>query len=172
MNIFYLHRNPSSAAKFMYNKHVVKMILESAQMLCTAHHVLGSGDKVPYKPAHVNHPSTIWVRESNSHYNWLYTHMLALGRIYRNKYGREHLTIIKCADPLFLPPLNIPCVGFKQPPQCMPDEYKHIDSIDAYWNYYIGEKYTVAHESETIYTKKPYINEKVINPSSTAAAVL
>lgn len=172
MNIFYLHRNPSQAAEFMYNKHVVKMILESAQMLCTAHHILGSGDKVPYKPAHVNHPSTIWVRESNLHYNWLYEHMLALGRIYHNKYGREHLTITKCADPLLIPPLNIPCVGFKQPPQCMPEEYKANSSVDAYWNYYIGEKHSVAHESETIYTKKPYTNEEVINPSFIAAAVL
>ena len=162
MNIFYLHRDPVTAASYMYNKHVVKMILESAQMLCTAHHVLGSGDKVPYKPAHINHPSTIWTRTSNLHYDWLYTHMLALGNLYQTKYGREHLTITKCRESLFLAPLNIPCVGFQQPPQCMPDEYKASSSIEAYWNYYIGEKYTVAHNSETIYTKKPNTNEKSI----------
>mgnify|MGYP003655908374 CR=1 FL=1 len=65
MNIFYLHKDPHEAAKLQYNKHVVKMILESAQMLCTAHHeVMGEDADVPYKRAHVNHPSTIWARRS------------------------------------------------------------------------------------------------------------
>ncbi len=58
MNIFYLHQSPYIAAKVQYNKHVVKMILESAQMLCTAHHVYGNKwqkENVPYKQAHLNH---------------------------------------------------------------------------------------------------------------------
>ena len=84
MNIFYLHPDPAKAASFFYDKHKVKMILESAQMLCTAHHVYNNGDNVPYKKAHLNHPSTIWVRDSIHHYNWLYDHMLALGREYYN----------------------------------------------------------------------------------------
>ena len=62
MNIFYLDKDPVKAAQVQYNKHVVKMILESAQMLCTAHHVYGDPDSVPYKQAHLNHPSTIWTR--------------------------------------------------------------------------------------------------------------
>ena len=64
MNIFYLDKDPVVAARVQYNKHVVKMILESAQMLCTAHHCYGSSEQkanVPYKQAHLNHPSTIWV---------------------------------------------------------------------------------------------------------------
>ena len=65
MNIFYLHKDPVKAAQYQYNKHVVKMILESAQMLCTSHHYYGNGDNVPYKKAHYNHPSTIWVRENS-----------------------------------------------------------------------------------------------------------
>ena len=59
MNIFYLDKNPSVSASYFYDKHKVKMILESAQMLCTAHIALGN-DNVPYKKAHLNHPSTIW----------------------------------------------------------------------------------------------------------------
>ena len=65
MNIFYLDRDPELAAIYQYNKHVVKMILESAQMLCTAHHCYGDAEQkanVPYKQAHLNHPSTIWAR--------------------------------------------------------------------------------------------------------------
>ena len=63
MNIFFLHHDPAKAASYVYDKHKVKMILESAQMLCTAHHCYGSAEQranVPYKQAHLNHPSTIW----------------------------------------------------------------------------------------------------------------
>jgi hypothetical protein len=86
MNIFYLHRDPIVAAKVQYNKHVVKMILESAQMLCTAHHHFNEDTNVPYKKAHYNHPSTKWVRESIDHYFWLYDHMIGLGEEYTRRY--------------------------------------------------------------------------------------
>jgi hypothetical protein len=153
MNIFYLHRDPVIAAKVQYNKHVVKMILESAQMLCTAHHHYDENTDVPYKKAHYNHPSTMWVRESNEHYDWLYRHMLALGNEYNKRYNREHLSITKCAWILWERPYGIPSKGFTQPPQCMPDEFKDECSIKAYWNYYIGEKHTVANKNEKIYEK-------------------
>ena len=73
MNIFYLHRDPVAAAQMQCDKHVVKMILESAQMLSTAHRVL-DGDTYAdlrgmYKLAHKNHPSTRWVRSNYRHYN-------------------------------------------------------------------------------------------------------
>ena len=96
MNIFYLDKDPVKAAQVQYNKHVVKMILESAQMLCTAHHVYGNPDDMPYKQAHLNHPSTIWVRENSLHYDWLYAHMIALGLQYTYRYGKVHLSITKC----------------------------------------------------------------------------
>ena len=79
MNIFYLHEDPQKAAEYQYDKHVVKMILESAQMLCTAHHHYDNGDNVPYKKAHYNHPSTVWARANKPQYYWLYKHMIALG---------------------------------------------------------------------------------------------
>ena len=63
MNIFYLDKDPRKAAEFQYNKHVVKMILETAQILCTAHHcIMGEDADVPYKSTHKNHPSTVWAR--------------------------------------------------------------------------------------------------------------
>lgn len=153
MNIFYLHEDPHKAAEYQYNKHVVKMILESAQMLCTAHHHFDNGDNVPYKKAHYNHPSTIWVRENSLHYDWLYEHMLALGSEYTRRYGKEHLSITKCKTPLANQPENIPHEPFEQPPQCMPDEYKADCAIHAYWNYYLGDKHRVANSNETIKTK-------------------
>ena len=158
MNIFYLHENPYKAAEYQYNKHVVKMILESAQMLCTAHHHYGNGDNVPYKPAHVNHPSTIWVRENMLHYRWLYNHMLALGLQYMKRYGKQHLAIYKCREACMWAPEGIPTLPFKQPPQAMPDEYKHEDSIIAYWQYYINDKAHIAAKTEKKYERIPIFN--------------
>ena len=156
MNIFYLDEDPEVAAIVQYNKHVVKMILESAQMLCTAHRYYGNDD-VPYKTAHLNHPSTIWVRQNTKHYFWLYKHMLALGEEYTHRYGKVHMSITKCKEPLQLAPINMPTYKFEQPPQCMPDEFKSDCAIHAYWAYYIGEKHIVAAKDEMIYELNPAI---------------
>ena len=159
MNIFYLHECPDKAARLQYNKHVVKMILESAQMLCTAHHCYGDKyqvENVPYKQAHLNHPSTIWTRRSKSTYMWLYNHMIALGDEYKKRYGKTHLSITKCKDFLAIPPRHIQGDDWCQPPQAMPDEYKTECSIQAYWNYYIGEKHVVVnHNKEKPYEQRP-----------------
>jgi len=159
MNIFYLHKDPREAARLQYNKHVVKMILESAQMLCTAHHCYGDKwqkENVPYKQAHLNHPSTIWARRSKATYMWLYKHMMGLGYEYWLRYGKQHLSISKCSMFLSKPPVHIQGEEFVQPPQAMPDEYKDKCSIKAYWNYYIGEKYVVANiNKEKIYKQIP-----------------
>jgi hypothetical protein len=155
MNIFYLDKCPDKAARLQYNKHVVKMILESAQMLCTAHHCFGSvwqKENVPYKQAHLNHPSTVWTRRSKATYMWLYRHMISLGDEYTKRYGKKHLSINKCAEFLATPPRHIQGEEFVQPPQAMPDEYKDPCSIQAYWNYYIGEKHVVVNLNK----EKPY----------------
>ena len=149
MNIFYLDSDPVKAAQVQYNKHVVKMILESAQMLCTAHHHYNNGHNVPYKKAHYNHPSTIWCRQNASQYMWLYDHMIALGKEYTKRYKKTHLTIIKCAEVLKQLPPTIPETIFTEPPQCMPDQYKVIgDSLSAYWNYYEQEKQLIKGKNE------------------------
>ena len=156
MNIFYLDKCPYKAAELQYNKHVVKMILESAQMLCTAHHHYNMFTDVPYKKAHYNHPSTIWCRQNRKNYRWLYNHMIGLGEEYRARYGKTHLSITKCKGPLFTYPLDIPQGKFEQPPQCMPDEYKDKCSVQAYWNYYIGEKHKVVNlKKERLYEQRP-----------------
>ena len=157
MNIFYLDKDPVKAAQVQYNKHIVKMILESAQMLCTAHHcIMGEDADVPYKAAHRNHPSTVWARQSGENYTWLYRHMMELGREYERRYGKKHLSIIKCEDPLSILPGGILETGLTKMPQCMPDEYKDECSIQAYWNYYIGEKHVVANlKTEKLYDRRP-----------------
>lgn len=161
MNIFYLSHDPKKAAAYHYNKHIVKMPLEAAQMLCTAHHVLGElhnydTSYIPYRKTHVNHPSTIWVRSDILHYYWTYDYMMELGKIYTQKYKRSHLTIEKCRDILSTPPLEIKNSGkWIDPPQCMPDEYKSKNAIHAYWNYYINSKNHIATKGELIHLEMP-----------------
>ena len=155
MNIFYLSTDPEKAAKYMYNKHVVKMILESAQLLCTAH-VISDGENadVPYKVTHKNHPSAIWARESTSNYKWLYDHMIALGEEYTRRYGKKHLTILKCSGVLSKTPANVTKTELTPMPQCMPDQYKVPgNSVEAYWNYYEAEKVNVKNANESIITR-------------------
>ena len=155
MNIFYLSTDPTKAAKYMYNKHVVKMILESAQLLCTAHIISdGEAADVPYKATHKNHPSAIWARESVSNYIWLYDHMIALGNEYTRRYGKKHLTILKCSGVLCKAPANVTKTEFTPMPQCMPDQYKVPgNSVEAYWNYYEAEKVNVKNSNESIITR-------------------
>jgi hypothetical protein len=112
------------------------MVLEAAQLLCTAHHIEGNPNDVPYKKTHMNHPSAIWVRSSRANYMWCYEYMLALGKEYTKRYGKSHLTIEKCRDVLYNIPANIKAEDFCDPPQCMPDEYKMADAIHGYQKYY------------------------------------
>ena len=144
MNIFYLDRDPKIAAQMMRDKHVVKMILESAQMLSTAHRVIDGDYRADrggfYKMAHKNHPSTIWVRASSENYRWLWKHFDALLKEYTHRYGKHHATE-RLRNILYMPPLNIVHgVPLTDPPQCMPEVCKGEDTVLAYQNYYIIEK--------------------------------
>ena len=145
MNIFYLDRNPRIAAQMMCDKHVVKMILESAQMLSTAHRVLDGDEHADnvgmYKMTHKNHPSAIWARTKSANYEWLQEHMEALMAEYTHRYGKHHATE-RLVHSLWEFPKNISHGDgeFTDPPQCMPDYCKSGDAVSAYQNYYIMEK--------------------------------
>ena len=145
MNIFYLDKDPVIAAQMHCDKHVVKMILESAQMLSTAHRVL-DGDEYAnetgmYKMAHKNHPSTIWVRSGAANYDWLWKHMRALMREYTYRYGKHHATE-RLIEPLgnFPKSFKSSFKTYTDPPMCMPDYCKDEDTVSAYHKYYIMEK--------------------------------
>ena len=129
MNIFYLNKDPKIAAIQHNDKHCVKMILEYAQMLSTAH-IECDGDKRAnhlsmYKKAHLNHPSTVWTRENEAQYNWLYELFVALADEYSYRYEKKHSTDLLLRTALMIPPQKIiKNQPFKQPPQSMPDKYK------------------------------------------------
>jgi hypothetical protein len=135
MNIFYLHDVPETCARMHNDKHCVKMILESAQMLCTAHRALDGNDKCDnlfmYKQAHLNHPSTKWVRENVYNYKWMFSLFEELCDEYTYRYDKLHSTDLRLRETLRETPLRIPSINQKRttPPQCMPDEYKSADAI-------------------------------------------
>jgi len=145
MNIFYLG-NPQISAQELCDKHVVKMITESAQMLCAAHWCKANTlEKVErlncaklFKPAHVGHPSTIWTRETNEQYLWHYELYVEMCKEYTRRYGKIHGSS-RFIGVLDKPPEDLG-TGWREPPQCMPEKYKCDDTIQAYRNYYIAEK--------------------------------
>ena len=145
MNIFYFYDCPMLSAQAQPDKMLVKMPLETAQMLCTAHREL-DGDEYAdevglYKRAYWNHPCTVWARESSANYFWLYKHFLALGKEYTFRYGKTHNSVDKLARALFKQPDNIKRIGMTPLAQAMPDKYKNDDPIKAYRDYCINEKH-------------------------------
>ena len=166
MNIFVLDMNPKTAAQLQCDKHVVKMIVESAQMLSTAHRMLdGYVEKRPsksgktmvnywvhpkqemedvlYKAVHHKHPCTVWTQESVYNYRWHYDHFCALLEEYTYRYGKIHSSE-KLKYWLVKPPKNIPHVPFtefklamKHQPQCMHEG----ETVRSYREYYKTKKY-------------------------------
>jgi len=138
MNIFILDNNPQLCAQYHNNKHVVKMILESAQLLCGAHWVTGS--EAPYRLSHKNHPCSIWVRECLENYMWLCDLGMELCREYTYRYGKRHKTQDIIEWCINTPP-NIEKLGNLTPFKlAMPNECKIGNAVDSYREYYIKEK--------------------------------
>lgn len=130
MNIFTTNDCPVVSAQEMCDKHVVKMIVEYAQLMSTAHRVL-DGEQYEgrtklnrrikrwlhpdkfleehlYKASHIKHPSGIWCRSTTGNYEWLYAHFIASCEEYTHRYGKTHLTFTKMAEVFKTPPKNLP----------------------------------------------------------------
>ena len=156
MNIFYLSHKTTRCARWHCDKHVVKMILETAQLLYTAHWVLSkeppdfstapqraTGERGYLSIKNKKHPSAIWARESLDHYVWLCQFGLALCDEYRFRFGTKKRHA--CEDHILwlyeFPPDALQPLGWTQPPQAMPTLYQKKDSVAAYRQYYrIGKK--------------------------------
>jgi hypothetical protein len=133
LNIFVLHENPIENSKLLCNKHIVKMILESTQLLCNCF----AQTKVPYKRTHYNHPCSIWVRESLDNFEWLKIYAIELCKEYTYRYNKVH----KCEQIIF--DLNKPklqSTGLTEFKLAMPDQYKCKNAVQSYKQYYLGEK--------------------------------
>jgi hypothetical protein len=142
LNIFFLSRNPILAAQYQCDKHVVKMVLESAQILSTNYRLEFPDVEVPlYKSTHVNHPCVKWVREKDSNYSWLVKHAKALSDEYTYRYGKVHKSnsIIELCR-TYKPTTSLNKLEITDPPLAMQDEYKCDDPVLAYRNYYFFGK--------------------------------
>jgi len=157
MNIFYLDSDPKVCAEYHCDKHVVKMILESAQLLCTAINVKVGEQITPYKTTHVNHPCSIWVRENYSNWSYVWSLMFALEKEWQFRYNhnkkhksvellsnfytnifkdsKEVYSIVDIAEHfLSKKPLTKPALA-------MPDHCKiSSDPVECYREYYRQEK--------------------------------
>lgn len=142
MNIFFLDWDVEKNAQYHCDKHVVKMILETAQLLCGVHHMSDHITvQIPYKLSHKNHPCAIWARESLTNYLYLGELGLELCREYTHRYGKKHKSQ-EIIEWCLLNKPQIQDVGFTTPPKAMPDEYKTEDVIESYRKYYLGAKKT------------------------------
>jgi hypothetical protein len=144
MNIFVLDTDTKKCAVYHNDKHVVKMILETAQLLCGVHHVVESGYDIPYKLSHKNHPSAIWARECIENYIWLCDLGLDLCKEYTYRYEKRHKSqdIIEWA--LIHKPKLKKNDDMSPFALAMPDECKVDDAVQSYRNYYMAEKRRMA----------------------------
>ena len=142
MNIFVLDWDITKCARYHCDQHVSKMILESAQLLCTA--LNKKGRKTPYGSTHINHPCTLWVGESYDNFIWLSKLATALNAEYRYRFNKpsdhKSLSVIK-----EISNERYEAIGLMAFPQAMPDEYKKPgDPVVAYRRFYVGEKLSFA----------------------------
>lgn len=139
MNIFFLHMIPSICAMYHIDKHVVKMILETVQLLCSAHHMTESSYEPPYRLYSKNHPCAIWTRTSIENYRWL----VELGKELCKEYTYRYKKVHKCQPIIEELGSNLPLIpdiGFTPPAQAMPDIYRSNDAVESYRNYCFFEK--------------------------------
>ena len=137
MNIFVLDEDVEKWAEYHCDKHVIKMILESAQMMSAV--VRLNGHDTGYKLTHKNHPCTIWARKSLSNYIWLKSLISLLNSEYRYRYDKK--VNHKSYDmAMSLPMPDLPVIGLTPFAQAMPEQYRNKNAVKAYRDYYINEK--------------------------------
>ncbi|WP_297476680.1 pyrimidine dimer DNA glycosylase/endonuclease V [uncultured Photobacterium sp.] len=148
MNVFILDHDINKCAQYHCDQHVVKMILESVQLLCTA--LNKKGFATPYKSTHMNHPCVLWVEKSYDNFLWLKALTLALNKEYKYRYNKttDHKSIAVLAE---IERYSYDAIGLTPFAQAMPNDYKvEADAIEAYRNFYRGDKAAFAK-----WTKRP-----------------
>ncbi len=138
MNIFFLDEELILCAQYHCDSHVIKMILESTQMLCTVLNL--SGMSTPYRPTHAKHPCVVWAGASLDNWRWLRSLVVALNKEYQYRF--QHEKPHRSTDvALSLPLTPIPSFGITERPQTMPEHYKIPGNpVAAYRQFYLNEK--------------------------------
>lgn len=153
MNVFWLDEDPRLAARYHCDQHVNKLLLEAAQVLCTAARENGLDAEFLYSPTHASHPVTEWATESRANWLRLREHAEALNEEFVERYDKDEAhaswQVIERIDP---DEIGFPQSAPTPRPQAMPDEYRCDDPVEAYRAYYAGEK---AEWAEWRYTDPP-----------------
>lgn len=153
MNVFWLDDDPRLAARYHCDQHVNKLLLEAAQIMCTAARENGLEAEFLYRPTHVDHPVTQWASESRANWLRLREHAEALNAEFVGRYDKdEDHASWQVIDRIDLDDLEFPMTEPTPRPQAMPDEYRREDPVEAYRAYYAGEK---AEWAEWQYTDRP-----------------
>ena len=147
MNIFILDEDPIKSVIYHTDKHVVKMPIESTQILCTVLHQTNQAPDWAYKPTHLSHPCVRWAMESLSNWHWLREYTILLGNEYTYRYNKTHKSIEIAR---WLPEPNIPDIQFTPFAKCVPEEFRSLPVVDAYRAYFIKYKNHIRQ-----YTKRP-----------------
>tara|TARA_R110000744_G_scaffold49398_6_gene107345 strand:+ start:1054 stop:1575 length:522 start_codon:yes stop_codon:yes gene_type:complete len=147
MNIFAIEGNPETneidwvkSAKSLDNYRVVKMILESCQMLCTTLNELYGEQVTPYRSTHRNHPSTKWVRASSANFEALVVHTLAMIEEYHSRFNKIHkctAVLEKCLS--LYDPAIFPLQEKTTLPLCMPPEHRTGSIVESYRSFYASK---------------------------------
>jgi hypothetical protein len=138
VNIFILDYDQQKCAEYMCDKHIVKMLLESVQLLCVAYYYTSQPELSPYRLTHNNHPCSVWVKQSLSNWIWLMELSESIYEEYQFRYNNK---IHKSGELLnFLPVPNLIDIGITEFAQAMPEQYKQSNTIQVYRNYYKHEK--------------------------------
>ena len=167
MNIFFSHDDPRISARNLDDKRVNKMVLESAQMLCTAinehggltktqvglnkrgkpkyEYQFASGNKA-YAPTHANHPSNVWCRETRMNYGWLLMHFAALANEYTYRTGKVHKSYRELFNDLlhginFIPLGNLTPYANCAARQDMNINYKHMTDVCQAYQLYLIDRW-------------------------------
>ena len=174
MNIFALSKNPLISAEQMIDKHIIKMPTETCQMLHTNilfMQFVNKHGKEPslrelkafhkekksklMKPAMLNHPSTVWARQSLDNFTWLFAHGVFLCKEYTYRYEKTHGSyerILDCDLYSCWPNFNYPCDGLTPVHIAMDDQYRIENTfndewefvIQSYRHYYLEGKWDIA----------------------------
>ncbi len=138
MNIFVLDLDIDQCARYHCDQHVVKMILESVQIACTA--LNEKGFQTPYRSTHSKHPCVLWAGKSFANLQWLLQLAEALNREYQYRYRtlKDHRSLAVVEQ---IQKMRFESIGLTEFAQAVPESYKVPgDPVLAYRNFYVGEK--------------------------------
>lgn len=141
MNIFYLDDDPKKCAEYHADRHIVKMPIETTQMLCTNLRER-FGIEVPYKSVYINHPCTVWVGESHANFEWMWDFGMTLCQEYSYRYNKLHKCqlVLESLVDIIPDSSSWTTQDFTPRPLCVAPEFKRFGPVVAYRLQYLYRK--------------------------------